>query len=773
MSTTHDRGRLGGRLGRRSRTVALLSAGALVASATGVVASPRFDDVDHDRSPHGDAISELAEREILLGKDERSFDPGGTLTRAQFASVIARAAGLSPSSERPFSDAVDGPHAGNIAAAAAAGFIQGFEDGTFRPNQPIKRDQMAALLYRWLRPPLADQAKFSDLGSTTHAPAINALAEVGVVRGSADRTFRPRADVRRDQTASFVWRGLGYLDSLTPEPGPHPWDEVGRDAVRELDIDATQEDGTPLHDVAGVTYHGTVVHPDHGGPSPTPGTALDLDGGTSSVNPVRYEVGDALVTAGSFGLRIYDIRDRFAPALIGELPRTELALPGDEEFVGDNPVRNYHSSESMNIDKERKLAFLSRDPRAFSNSQAVPKPQAPSGFYIIDIADPTAPEVLHFQDVGAGHTSTCVNDCEAIWSGGPSRAADDPEDWIARPIIVTDVSGVSRDAAGNVTGLETVRTYEQPVDTGRYRGITDYAHDVQVDQQGVAWVSGRGGVRGYWTEGTHVDPTTGTARVATASDPVPYIGGEVAEYDGLAPDDPKRLAGAVHNSERPIDGQYGDSAWTDSERPRRPGANDGADLANGYAAGELLYVTDENFTAPCADSGKFYIVSTDGADEGQAWRSAEQVAEEGGFAMEQVGVWSVADKEGTTNPTASCSAHYFNMQDGVVAGGWYGQGFRFLDVTDPTDPMQIAYFRMSGGSGWSTHWIGDVIYANDSALGLHILTLDDEAARAAEQRTELLAPVQSAEQLAAEVELLADPVFGWSCALPPAEREEA
>ena len=109
------------------------------------------------------------------------------------------------------------------------------------------------------------------------------------------------------------------------------------------------------------------------------------------------------------------------------------------------------------------------------------------------------------------------------------------------------------------------------------------------------------------------------------------------------------------------------------------------------------------------------------------------------------------------------------MQDGVVAGGWYGQGFRFLDVTDPTDPMQIAYFRMTGGSGWSTHWIGDVIYANDSALGLHVLTLDGEAAEAAETRTEVLAPVQTTAQLAGEIEMVADPVYGWSCALPPAE----
>jgi hypothetical protein len=718
--------------GRRSRTVAVLSAGALLASTVGAAATPVFDDVDHDNSPHGDAISELAEAGILLGKEDGRFDPAGQLTRAQFASVIARAAGLGTSTATPFSDVRGGPHAGAIAAASEAGYILGFGDGTFRPNAAIKRDQMAALLYRWLQPPPADRAAFSDLAGTTHAAAINALADVGVVQGSTDRTFRPRNDVRRDQTASFVSRALKYLESLVPT-GPNPWDEVGQDVLQEEMVDG---------DISGVEHHGMIPVR-----------------GTSGVNPVRYAEGEALVTSGSFGLRIYDVRDRFEPRLLGTLDRAELALPGDD------PTRNYHSSESMNIDKERMLAFLSRDPRAFSNPQTT----GPSGFYVIDIADPTDPEVLHFQQVGAGHTTTCVNGCQQLWSGGPSRATTDPADWIARPIFVSDVSGLER-VDGEIVGVDSIFTYKDPVDVGRYRGITDYAHDVQVDQQGVAWVSGRGGVRGYWTEGTHYDPVEERTRTAFAHNPIPYAGGEVGEYND--PDDPRRLAGAIHNMERPVDGPDGDKAWSDSERPRRPGANDGADMEGDYAPGELVYVTDENFTAPCTDSGKFYIASLAGSDQGQAWRTADEVADDGPFALEEVGRWSVADKEGTDDrPDLACSAHYFNMQDGIVAGGWYRQGFRFLDVTDPTDPIQIAYYRPNGGSGWSTHWIGEVIYATDSSNGIHILTLDGDAAAAAETRAEVLAPQMSAEAaaLAAEQELVADPIYGWSCALPASD----
>jgi hypothetical protein len=712
--------------GRRTRLVALVSAGALLASTVGASATDRFDDVESS-SVHASAIAELNDRDIMLGTSATTFHPGRTLTRAQLASVLVRASDTPPYYEpAPFTDELPAAHAANIAAAEKAGLIRGFPDGTFRPNQEITRDQIALMLWRWLSNNglIEDEpdGDFTDLGDTAHGLAINSLAAVDIAQGFRDGSFKPRASTRRDQAASFVWRAVAYKEAKEDEGEvpPHPWDEVGQD-VLATDV--------PAGDISGVEYHGRI----------------DL-GGAAAVNPVRYELGETLVTTGRFGMRIYDLRDRYEPKLIGELPKEELALPGD------NANNNYHTAESLNIDKERNLAFLSRDPRAFGRPQS----SGISGFYIIDIDDPTAPELLRFHEVGAGHTSTCVNDCDFIWSGGPARDVSDPEDWIARPIFVTDV----RDPDNPVT-------YPNPVDTGRYRGITDYAHDVQVDQAGVAWVSGRGGVRGYWTEGIHWDPTQDRWRTARAFDPVPYAGGEVGEYND--PDDPRRLAGAIHNMERPIDGVQGPSAWTDSERPFRPGKDDGADLAaGGYEAGELVYVTDENFTAPCSDSGKFYIASLKGADQGQAWRTAEEVEEEGPFALDEIGVWSVAGKEGTTNPNASCSAHYFNMQDGIVAGGWYGQGFRFLDVTDPTDPFQVAYFRPNGGSGWSTHWIDEIIYANDINGGIHILTLDGDAAAAAETRTEVLAPAMSEEALAAEAAqaLFADPVFGWSCALP-------
>ncbi len=49
----------------------------------------------------------------------------------------------------------------------------------------------------------------------------------------------------------------------------------------------------------------------------------------------------------------------------------------------------------------------------------------------------------------------------------------------------------------------------QPVDLFRRDGVTAYSHDVQVDDAGIAWVSGDGGTRGYWTDGPPLRPARG------------------------------------------------------------------------------------------------------------------------------------------------------------------------------------------------------------------------------------------------------------------------
>ena len=459
----------------------------------------------------------------------------------------------------------------------------------------------------------------------------------------------------------------------------------------------------------------------------------------TSVNVMKYGWGDVLVAVGRFGVRTFDLSDPEDPQLLDHLLSAELMNEGDTSGT-------FWQSESTNVDQRRKLIFLSRDPRAYNK----PQNSGPSGVYIIDARDPTNLELMLFHPIPAGHTSTCINDCQFLWTGGPAPDVNMPPDWAGRPIFVTDI----RDP-------RNPHTYPDPVDIGRNDGITDYAHDVQVDNAGVAWVSGRGAVRGYWTKGRHWDPLEERFRVARAWDPIPYAGGggpTVWKATGPA---------VMHNSERPIDGLPGERngvGLADSEHPIRPSASDGSDYgAYGFEPGEILYTTHENFNGSCPNRGRFYIVSLRGSYNAEGWKSTPSDP----FQLEVLSSWHPAGQEGFVPGTNNCSGHYFRMMDGFVYMSWYGQGTRVLDITNPYEPIQVAYFRPDGTSSYTPLLYEGLVYVADSGRGIDILRLTEGAFEASASRQAVAAPALTAEEANATLEGYApDPVMGWACRVP-------
>ena len=285
----------------------------------------------------------------------------------------------------------------------------------------------------------------------------------------------------------------------------------------------------------------------------------------------RVRGSDVMVITGRFGFKTYDVSDPADPQPLDSLPP---ARAGRERLLAERGHGARHAPQADHR-RARPAPHRARHDRPAPRGGGVQLAGCKSGFYVISYADPAnLRQVGDFVALPSGHTSSCIQDCRYIWTGGPARRGGPatapvmhPElKWLGpilgpterdpnyvfsrdvgngRPIWVTDLRNPNRPAVS-----------DEPIDLWRNDGYTDYSHDVDEDAQGIAWVSGRGGVRGYATSGRHRDPYQNRVRRATPFDPVLVAGGGVAGHGAardadaqLGPPD-RRLGAGVRRSRR-------------------------------------------------------------------------------------------------------------------------------------------------------------------------------------------------------------------------------
>ena len=159
-------------------------------------------------NPHQAAIEAVANAGIAGGFPDGTYRPSNVVTRGQMATFLVRALDLPPAASAPFTDIAGSAHAGAIASVAQAGVAGGFGDGTYRPNAPVTRGQMATFLTRALHLAPATVVPFTDVDGNGHAAGIASVAQAGIATGFGDGTYRPNVAVNRGQMATFLFRAL-------------------------------------------------------------------------------------------------------------------------------------------------------------------------------------------------------------------------------------------------------------------------------------------------------------------------------------------------------------------------------------------------------------------------------------------------------------------------------------------------------------------------------------------------------------------------------------
>ncbi|MCC5952954.1 MAG: S-layer homology domain-containing protein, partial [Acidimicrobiia bacterium] len=145
----------------------------------------------------------------------RPVAPISRQAMAAFLWRMAGSPEMSVDGDGPFPDVgLEHPFAEAIAWLADEGITGGYEDGTFRPVAPISRQAMAAFLWRMAGSPemsVAGDGPFPDVGAGhPFAEAIAWLADEGITGGYDDGTFRPLEPISRQAMAAFLWRRAGF-----------------------------------------------------------------------------------------------------------------------------------------------------------------------------------------------------------------------------------------------------------------------------------------------------------------------------------------------------------------------------------------------------------------------------------------------------------------------------------------------------------------------------------------------------------------------------------
>ncbi|MCD1261707.1 S-layer homology domain-containing protein [Paenibacillus athensensis] len=174
-----------------------------------------------DTSDHwgADDVKKAVKLGIVEGSGDGAFHPDAAVTRAEFATMIFHAFGLQEDGD-PASFGDTGSHwaSGYIGALASLGIINGYEDGSFRPDASISRAEMVIIFSRVLNLGLMATGatdSFEDVSGDYWAKdAIQQAYDARLVNGVTSTTFEPQSAASRIEAVSLIIRALESDSSI-------------------------------------------------------------------------------------------------------------------------------------------------------------------------------------------------------------------------------------------------------------------------------------------------------------------------------------------------------------------------------------------------------------------------------------------------------------------------------------------------------------------------------------------------------------------------------
>ena len=348
----------------------------------------------------------------------------------------------------------------------------------------------------------------------------------------------------------------------------------------------------------------------------------------------------------------------------------DIADPAAPQLIGVLPLPHFEN-EDVDMDLGRDFVLISNDPT-----------EGKGILYVISVADPANPQLIGQMDTGI--TDLVIDPTFGFlppnYGTGhtASCVAVPPVDcryvYLAGTRFGIDIVDMADPTA---PAYATPRNFPAPEATG---GLA--THDVQFDRAGHALITGAGGTAIYDITNPLLPVLLARTDEQGQSDYATDLGADGSTLNDLV----------HHNSHR-----LPNSSLLVPEGPL------GSDS-------DVLVITEEDYSRPTCE----------GAGSVQTWRRGVD------NVIRNLDAWPV---EIDPARTTLCSAHYFDEDGGLLAQGWYEQGTRFLDVTDPTDIREVGYWIPQKNVTWGalfspTDPQRETVYSLDHPRGIDVLRID-------------------------------------------------
>jgi len=156
-----------------------------------------------------DNIKELIAKGAIAGYEDQTFRPDKDITRAEFATVLVKALQLEAKKAKTFVDTASHWAREDITTANAHGIVAGYSDEKFGPDDKITREQMAVMIVKSTNLSTDGQAPSADFSDSAKisawaGEAVAAAARAGIIKGYSDGSFRPQGQATRAEAATVI-----------------------------------------------------------------------------------------------------------------------------------------------------------------------------------------------------------------------------------------------------------------------------------------------------------------------------------------------------------------------------------------------------------------------------------------------------------------------------------------------------------------------------------------------------------------------------------------